>query len=472
MKRWLSLLLVASCGDNLHNPDASVPTDTSTPDAPVHMGVVTAKATIHSLTEAGEVTGVEQNLVLVDSAGTRVNPVATGGMLRFEPVQPGPYVVCDTSFVTRITCAQASAAAIDLDVYPAGRLDGAPGGVGTSLALTITNATASPANSGEFIDINVLNANYSGYGVPPVAANTPVLAPLSWRGQTLLKTGDVLRATQAAAKTSGTETYFAATRTGTVTNLTMVDGQTTAATVDLGTVLPQAGQATYNLRRSQFAAIAPAGMTYIGCETDGFAEKPPYQFFPWLFQHIPAGIATTDIPMSISYGVSWPGSTAQTFATTFSYRRDVMAPGATTPAPVQASLSIYRPIAELTGDVTPKVSGPRTPKVNNLDATVSQSGTTLTPTISWTAPSQGAPTRYSLYVYRVVNQGGATIASTSAVFTTVGTSFKIPTGFLMAGQAYLVTIRAEIIPGYDENRPFASFPRSELAETVTAVLQP
>jgi len=481
MKHCICLLLplVASCGDNRHSAsdaqliDAQqIIADAPVDAAPPHMGVVIASATVHSLTESGEVTQLAQNLVLIDSAGNHITPVVDGnGMLRFEPVQLGPYLVCDTSFVTRLNCAEASAANIDLDVYTAGRLDAVSATAGTSLSLTATSAGGSPAGSGEFFDINVLNTNYFGFGNPPVLANTPVVTALNWQGQGLLTTVDILRATQLETKTTGTETYVAATHTGTTTGITMVDGQTNLAGVAL-TPIPQTGSVTFNLRRSQFLAIAPPNMTYVREETDGFAEKGDYQFFPWLFQYGSAAAATTDVPLTMTYGVSWSAATAQSYASTFFFQRNVTAPGATTSALVQADLSVYAPISELTGDVVPKITVVRDPKINGLDATVAQSGTTTTPTLSWTAPTTGTPNRYTIYLYRVVNQAGATVASTSAQIAVVGTSFKFPAGFITAGQAYLFTIRAETVPNYDENKPFASVAQSYAADTVTAVLVP
>ncbi|HEY5952015.1 MAG TPA: hypothetical protein VIV40_41245 [Kofleriaceae bacterium] len=478
MKRFALILLVAACGDNKTTPkppDGGGSDVDAMPDAPpMHAGVVNAHAIGHYLTEAGDVTAAFTNLQIIDSVNAIVMPtVQTDGTLKFEPVAPGAYLICDTSFSTRFVCAQATGSDLDLDFYSAGRPNGTLANNTTSIALTTTSASmaASPA---EFLDIEVLNANFYGFGVPPATPNTPVVTNINWSGRPLLESGDVIRVTQLTTKNSGAETYVAATKTGSVTGLTMVNGAN-VATVDLATALPQTSTASFTLKRSEFASLAGSpgpNAGYTGFELDGIAEHPPNQFYPWLFQYAPNTTATTDVTLTMSWGVSWPATTAQTFAATFMYQFDATAPGATSPSRITVYSSAYRPIAELTGNVGPKLSRATAVKVNTLDATVAQSGTTETPTISWTAPSLGTANRYTLFVYRVLKQGTGTVAYVSGQFVVTGTTFKIPPGFVHTGEGFMIGVRAETVPGYNPQTPFATAARYELADTITAVHTP
>ncbi len=487
MLRCLTLsLLLAACGDNLKaaGGDAAPPDATDggvdVPiDVPVHAGAVTAIARRRNLTEAGEVTAPYADPAatfrLYDAMDNMVTPtVDADGTLRFSPVSAGAYLICDISFVTRPTCSVGSASAIDLDFFGAGRPDAVIGDVGTQLTLTVTGAAASTSAS-EFLDINNLNTNYADYGAPPTVPATPAIQTLNFRNRGLLAASDVLRVTHLVTRMSGSNTYVSADRAGSVTGISMQNSQNTVAAVNLATALTQA-TATFNLRLSQFAGIAGSpgpGAAFAASELDGFAEHPPHQFFPWLFQFIPPGATMADIPMTITYGQNpWGAATRSTFAVTLGYSVSVTAPGATSAGVITISTSAYRPISQLTGDITPRVSRITAPKVNGLDANLSQTGTTETPTISWTPPSLGTPTRYTVYLYRVLNQGGATIASASAQFQTTSTSLRIPPGFLTAGNAYTIGIRSEIVPGYDAVKPFATVLEQEVADTITAVHMP
>lgn len=191
-----------------------------------------------------------------------------------------------------------------------------------------------------------------------------------------------------------------------------------------------------------------------------------------MFYYVTAAPTSTDLPMTMTYGDAWPASYAETVLIGFWYQKAITAPGATSATTVSTFAATYRPMAELTGDVVPLLSRPTALKVGTADASMPQTATGETPTFSWTAPSLGAPTRYTVSVYRLINQGGATVATVSGTFAVTGTSVKIPPGFIHTGESYMLGLRAQIIPGYDPGKPFATPQRYEMADTITDILTP
>jgi hypothetical protein len=483
MKRIPLLLFVAACGDNHAAPDAPGRPDSylndagadASIDAPLHMGTVHATARYNRLTEAG---GVMSNadatlLKIIDSAGTTIDAVEESpGMLRYDNVAVGPYWICDTANVNRKVCAQTTVPNLDLDRAIAGRHDAVLGTAGAQLTLTITPATAA-AGPYEFLDVRALNTDFFAYPSPPAVTGALVTVQ-SFQNKGLLVSGDVLRATQLVNKTSGAEKYLAAVRSGTVNNVTMTQGTNTAAAISM-TDLPQTNAASFTLKRSVWDALdgSPGPtVTFRGCEVDGYVESPPYEFAPWVFQYPPPDASVTDVSVSMTYGNPWPSTYKHTFEAVFAYELNVMAPGAATSSPAYLFSSAYRPISELTGDIVPKLSRPKALKINGLDAAVAQTGVTATPTLSWSAPAVGTPTRYTVFVYRLIKTGGdATVAVVSGAMSTTATSINLPAGFVNAGEGLMFTVRAQAIPGYDIGKPFARPLRYELADTISAVHQ-
>ena len=267
---------------------------------------------------------------------------------------------------------------------------------------------------------------------------------------------------------------MAAVRSGTVTGVAMPNGQSTAASITLDNALAQTTTATFNLRRSQFTAnagTAGPGMTYQNVDINGFSEKTPYDYQPWVFWYTSATNTGADLPLTVTYGNPYPTYTDR-FEAAFWFRRDVTAPGATSSSPVYTFMATYRPTSELTGDIAPKLSRATGLKINDMDATVAHTGTTQTPKVSWTAPSTGTATHYTVSVYRIINQGGATVATIDGMFTTTSTSLKIPPGFIKAGETYMIAVRAQSTPGYDPAKPFARLAHYDLADTISETMLP
>lgn len=474
MKRLVLICLtVGGCGDDIKGkPDASMPIDALI-DAPIQMGVVNVSALNHYLTEAGDVTGPAMGFQIIDSADKVITPgMGPNGALQFTNVAAGPYFLCDVSFVTRANCVQANSSVLDVGRYLAGRPNVMKGATGTVLNLTTTGLTASTGVN-EFLDIRALNTNYIQYPAPP-AAGTTLVQSLNFKDLGLLQAADVMRATQFVTKTSGSETYVAAVRAGSTTGVMMTDGATTNATIDASMALAQSTTRTFNLRRTQFANLAGSpgpGFTYLQVDINGYSEARPYDYQPWVFWYTGAGNETMDLPLTIVHGDPTPASYVDTFEAAFWFQKTVSAPGASGTV-VQTFAATYRPSAELTGDITPKLSRVTGLKVNGMDAYVAQTNTTQRPTISWSPPTVGTATHYQLYVYRVINQGGASVITIDGTFITTETSMKIPATFIKPAETYMIGVRAYMVPGYDLTKPFARPTHYDLADTISEVLTP
>ncbi len=440
----------------------------------MQMGVVNVSALNHYLTEAGDATAPAMGYQIIDSTDRVITPsTGANGNLQFTNVAPGNYFLCDVSFITRVNCVQGSSSVLDVSRYLAGRPNFAKASAGTTLNLTMTGLTAS-AGPNEFIDLRTLNVNYIEYpGSPP--AGTVLFQSLNYKDFGLLQPADVMRATQLVTKTSGSETYVAAVRSGSTTGITMADAQPTTAMVNLSTELPQDTTRTFNLRRTQFANVAGSpgpGFTYLQLDLNGWSEARPYNYQPWVFWYTGAGNETMDLPLTVTYGDPTPSNYVDTFEAAFWFQNTITAPGATSGGVVQTFVATYRPSSELTGDVTPKLSRVTGLKVNGMDATVSQSNLTVTPTVSWTPPSLGTATHYQVYVYRVINQAGASIISVDGVFTTTNTSMRVPPMFIRPGEPFMIGVRAYMVPGYDPLKPFARPTHYDLADTISTILTP
>jgi hypothetical protein len=115
------------------------------------------------------------------------------------------------------------------------------------------------------------------------------------------------------------------------------------------------------------------------------------------------------------------------------------------------------------GPIVPRLSPPKKPLINGNDAFASQSGVGLQPRFSWSAPSLGNATSYTVRI------GGS-----PAVFARVyGTSFQVPPGFLQPGIPYVATITAVSAP-WDalDSAPFRTGMPIYSAHCVTASFQP
>jgi hypothetical protein len=99
------------------------------------------------------------------------------------------------------------------------------------------------------------------------------------------------------------------------------------------------------------------------------------------------------------------------------------------------ALDPNRPIQPVLGPV-------QSPQIGGVSAFVAQDGVGTTPTLSWTAPTLGQATSYTVYIWDVNDFSG------SAIVTALvrSTSFTVPDGLLIPGELYYAVITANSAP--------------------------
>lgn len=127
--------------------------------------------------------------------------------------------------------------------------------------------------------------------------------------------------------------------------------------------------------------------------------------------------------------------------------------------------------------LTPVVGPPSSPQIRYVDSANAQrtvsafietTGVGLTPTFSWSPPTSGmkVPTYYRIFLNQIGDTGdGSGVAGLIGFwqFYTLGTSFTIPPGILVAGSSYFAEIRAAYEPGRDPTMTPFSHRSSTLA---------
>jgi hypothetical protein len=160
------------------------------------------------------------------------------------------------------------------------------------------------------------------------------------------------------------------------------------------------------------------------------------------------------------------------------------APVLPVPAPLAVAVSMGRrepmvpaPASALAPTLTPVESptitagAPATPQAALGAATLAGTGTA--PAFAWIPPVVGAPTRYTLEIYRLDAPAGATTAALVATWVTTGTRIALPPGVLTTGSTYFARITAWSIPGDNPGvAPFRAVTASSWAGALTRPFSP
>ena len=111
--------------------------------------------------------------------------------------------------------------------------------------------------------------------------------------------------------------------------------------------------------------------------------------------------------------------------------------------------------------ITPALGQPQALQINGNDLLQPQSAVGEAPVLTWTAPTLGAPDLYTVMIYEVDNNNGATGMGLVAAFRTVATSLAIPPGILATGTSYVFNIsaRRDNSPGAPADPTTAAFRR-------------
>jgi hypothetical protein len=334
----------------------------------------------------------------------------------------------------------------------------------SSQALTNLSAFFSPAPAIGAMTFSG-TAPWLGFGLPDATKNDVVFV--------------YQRATTSMGTGANAASLHRATKYARLTNLTVVDGVTSSATVALGAA-PQTGAVSADLRNAQFAAFAPsvnpdAVLTSFGL---GVLAIPHSASYPDMPIDEVTGILSLEpsSPVDADYGTLAYGQFLDPFwkeVRTVSYAFRVGSVGSD---PVIAVMRSDIPVSALTaGPIVPVVSPPKSPRVNGNDAFVTQAGVGLQPTIAWSPPALGAPTSYVVEIIPAgissCNMNGQTVGVAAVIHS--GTSFKVPPGVLKAELAYRATITARQAP-WDtmDAGPFRTGTPLHSAQCVTSTFTP
>jgi hypothetical protein len=269
-----------------------------------------------------------------------------------------------------------------------------------------------------------------------------------------------------------------------LTDLTVLEGTTTSATVVLEAA-PQTGTLTGDLRSSQFAALAAD--VHPGASLSGFSvsvlavphslaypDMPVLDFAPTflLSGSLVLGASAADFDYgNLPYGQFFGPLWKEDRRVVYGFNLHDLALSDTTLSPFFRS---DEPVpATAAGPIVPVIGPPKAPRVNGADAFAVQRGVGLQPTISWSAPSLGSATSYIVDVVADPSCDLAgQITGVSAVIHS-GTSFKVPAGILKTGRPYRAFITARQAP-WDvlDAGPFRTGTPLHSAQSVTSEFIP
>jgi hypothetical protein len=125
-----------------------------------------------------------------------------------------------------------------------------------------------------------------------------------------------------------------------------------------------------------------------------------------------------------------------------------------------------------TNGIAPVIGPVRAPLVNGQDAFAARAGVGLTPVISWSSPSLGSASDYTVTIQMLSVPDSPSDAGQIVAGVHGATSFKVPAGLLKMGKTYAATITAIDQPSRDPNRPFRGGLPFYSADAVTNTFTP
>jgi hypothetical protein len=201
-------------------------------------------------------------------------------------------------------------------------------------------------------------------------------------------------------------------------------------------------------------------------------EHGPFNFVPSCFD---LNGVLTDGPatgiIAASFGNPYPSTFVQVGEVDGFYPVNYSADGGT--PSIFFGVIFYRDLLSRfeDGTLAPKLSPPRAVKVDGSDGFVARTApiTTLTPTLTWDAPSLGTARYYLVSVMRAFNENGSTAFDQVSTLTVKDRKLVIPPGVLERGNSYFFRVRAFDTPSDATKAPFLfSLPQSS-AEAMTVL---
>jgi hypothetical protein len=271
--------------------------------------------------------------------------------------------------------------------------------------------------------------------------------------------GDQLVLAHLSTHTDGTRTFRSTTETFTPASFTITNGGT--ATLD-GAFSPLPATMFNALWdrpafQSELAAHAP-GSAIANYSTFAVSALPEastrgyYAQAPDLIVYAPGySNDSTAVTTAWTFGNPYGAWNQIAWCRYFKYR-NISLPGAT-PTAIFARLLSYRDASTVSAQspLEPIIGAVINPTVNGSPAlgTSLISGAGVSPTVAWSAPTIGTPSRYVVTIDLLVNRSGATALQPIAQLETDDVQLVVPPGVLSSGRAYVFEIAARSVPNVD-----------------------
>lgn len=311
----------------------------------------------------------------------------------------------------------------------------------------------------------------------PLAGATAGDFILDFKGLPLPVAGDLGWVLQHETTIVGGEVVEAVVRSAPVAlSASLGDGQAVTWPVALGT--PPQGSIGVDVRRSEFAAllpdVQPGGAATLSTITVTVRAVPR----AWgAISSVSAELLRARLPPAdanlgtLSYGRPFPSW--------FMELRDVeWTVGWQVPAAFGASAvsgwdigQRVETVGSAPANIAPALGPARLPRIGGQDAAQPQSGVGLTPTLSWSPPSLGAPTGFAVSLIELPAVAG-TGTTQRAWFSVAGTSLALPPGVLAAGKVYVATVYTVREPNRDPAAPLRVAVPFEFTPMITAPFTP
>ena len=443
-------------------------------------------------TQVDDLSGANGNLIsatLPSGAGVLPSLGTKGGDLVIPLVPPGGYFLRLGSASTGLRFYATSSRAIDLGRAQGGRPKLVPAQVSpTRLDLTLTGLD--PWKAGDQLELFSYGANDTVFRLESAGSTAPAV------GATALTTtldlasccflidstqGDLVSVLQLVGANSDNGFVYQSLKgiAQPPGPITIADGGQAKVA---GTFTQPAQQSiSVNYLRSQFksfqTAVNPAATS--APDLLGLQAAPGYAAHGNISNGadlvlLRTDSSTGDLALGSLAFAPPPPAWQQFLFVQANFLVKVMAPGATIPQLVPASISILDLPANFTlSSLGPRLSPATKPLINNTaDAFMPQTKVGVTPALSWSPPALGGATSYAITLYQVSASGGQTAVALVAQLFTAATSLTVPPGLLLPGSAYLAVLSARRDTASIDLTPQLVSPSEATADLVTAVFQP
>lgn len=325
----------------------------------------------------------------------------------------------------------------------------------SSTDILFTVSGLSPWQNGDSLELYSLGAGAIAFlSFEELVAGTTSIDSLAFDAYDLFppnliegSKGDVAYLTQLVTRDLGGAPYSSIGKVFKPASFSLADGQSTMLSGSFEEV-PQESL-SLDWKRSAFTALAGAvhpsaalrSSAFYAYAEAGGPTRVTSTVSPSVISLFAAGDVTADLAGDISYGNPFPSSWAVITAADATFGFTVMVPDAEGPRALTGTVSCSAaasPGASLA--FAPAMHPVKDINVNGMSTAAAVVGAGLTPEVSWTAPSAGAPPSYRVSV-RKINLTGISSSLVASVYTS-GTSVVIPKGVMEKDAYYYFRVSA------------------------------